>query len=243
MKKTGIVLLFAFIAFSPFHCQTLLAQAKGYECTYQEKIDVASQISQYMGDGPDKDAVLSFMNKRKSFYLLTFADGKSMFEKDMSRSDDDFGMGASSPSIFVDFDKQEQTTLINFFGRSFIITDTMQTGEWKFTDETKEIAGLTCTKATGGDSVEVTVWFSMETPIPAGPQTCYGLPGLVAEMSIGPVTYTLTEIKILDKDPKLKQPSKGKKVTQKEFEEIVKQKLDEMGLGGMGGGGFQMMRM
>lgn len=236
MRTFKKLFILSVVTFFNFVFSTVFAQALGYECTYQEKIDIAAQISERMGDGPEKDAVLAFMNKRKSFYTLTFADGKSLWEKDKNRSDDDFGMDAASPSIFVDFGKQEQTTLINFFSRQFIITDTMHHGEWQFTNETKEIAGLNCTKATGGDSIVVTVWFSMETPIPAGPQTCYGLPGLVTEMSVGPVTYTLTEIKALDKNPKLKQPSKGKKVTQKEFEELVKQKLEEMGFGGMGEG-------
>lgn len=230
-KKTFVILLLTVVG-----ATSLNAQTNSYRCLYQEKIDISDKISERMGDGPEKDAVLAYMNKRKSYYTLTFANGKSFFEKNNELSDDDFGMGGMSPSYYVDFDKQEQTTVMNFFGRQFLIIDSTKNMNWVFTNETRQIGDFECVKATTGDTVEIVAWFSMATPIPAGPNVYYGLPGLVVEAVIGPVTYTLTEIKVLDKDPKLKQPSKGKKVTMKEFEEIVRQKLDEMGFGGMGDG-------
>ena len=88
-----------------------------------------------------------------------------------------------------------------------------------------------------GDSTQTVVWFSVDTPIPAGPSSYYGLPGLVAEVNIGPLTYTLTHIKILDKNPKLKKPSKGKKVSRTELQEIMTKKMEQMGCGNLGGGG------
>lgn len=214
-------------------------QAKGYEFTYQEKVDIGQQLNQL--DESMRAAMQSFLSKRKSFYTLTFADGKSYFEKNKKISDDDMGMGQSMPTLYVDFGKQEQTSLVQFFGRNFLVDDTMSRMNWVMDTATKTVAGLHCLKATYADSNStVTVWFSTETPIPAGPYTFYGLPGLVTEVEMGPVTYTLTQIKVLDAKPTIEKPKKGKKVTQEELQNIIKTKLEEMGFGG--GEGTQIMR-
>lgn len=210
------------------------AQGKGYECTYQEKMDISQHLSKI--DPSMRDAVAEFMTKRKSYYTLTFADGKSYYEKNQQISDDDFGMDAA-PAYFVDFDKQEQTTVNNFFGRTFLINEPFKPAEWTFVNETRTIAGMNCSKAIHTDTaMTIEVWYSTQTPIPAGPGSCYGLPGLVVEVTVGPLTYTLTEIKSLDQAPNIKKPTKGKKVTQEEYLDIVKKKLEEMGLGNLGNG-------
>lgn len=215
-----------------------MAQAVGYECTYQEKVNIGDQLSQ-IPDAASRDALEAWLGKRKSFYKLTYANGKSLYEKNQDISDDDFGMGGTVPVFYVDFARQEQIMQINFFGRNFYIVDTLAKYNWTFTTETRDINGWKCTKVESDSNI--VAWFTAETPIPAGPLNYYGLPGLVVELSVGPVTYTLTEIKPLAKDPKLKAPTKGKKVTQEELQEIITQKLKEMGFGD--GNGFQMMRM
>ena len=215
---------------------TTMGQVKGYQCTYQEKLNLNGQLEKMDGvenAGEIMDAISSFLQKRKSYYTLTFADGKSLFEKNTAISDDDFGMGNMVPVIYVDFGKQEQTAQYNFYGRNFYVVDSLKQNEWAFGNESREICGMHCTKATlTTDSMTADVWFSAETPIPAGPQYFYGLPGLVVEVSMGPVTYTLTEIKALDKESKLKQPTKGKKVTDEEFKAIVEEKMKSMNFGG-----------
>lgn len=217
------------------------AQAKGYECTYQEKMDISQHLSKI--DASMRDAIAEYMGKRKSFYTLTFANGKSYYEKNKQLSDDDFGMDAA-PAYYVDFDKQEQTTVNNFFGRTFLITEPVKPAEWTFVNETRTIAEMKCSKAIHVDTaMTIEVWYSTQTPIPAGPGSCYGFPGLVVEVTLGPLTYTLTEIKSLDQSPDIKKPTKGKKVTQDEYLDIVKKKLDEMGLGNFGGSGVQMFGM
>ncbi len=110
-----------------------LAQNKGYECLYQEKIDLSDKLSQFTDDA-GAEFVRSFLEKRKSYYMLTYANGKSLFEKDQTLSDDDMGMGNMIPVIYVDFDKQEQTSQYNFFNRNFYIVDSLMQMGWVLTN-------------------------------------------------------------------------------------------------------------
>lgn len=231
MKKIFCCLLLI-LSFS-----AIMAQAVGYECTYQETMDLGDKLSQ-IPDEASREAVKGFLSKRKSFYTLTYSQGQSLFAKNTDLSDDDMGMGYSMPVYFIDYARQEKTTQINFFGRNFIIIDTLDNANWRITDETRTIAGHHCTKAEGDSNM--VAWFSVETPIPAGPMSCYGLPGLVVELTVGPMTYTLTDIKPLQEAPKIKAPTKGKKVTQAELQEIIKQKLSEMGFDGTHSGSISI---
>jgi GLPGLI family protein len=52
--------------------------------------------------------------------------------------------------------------------------------QWEFTNETREILGYQCTKAVSKDKdLLLTVWFTKEIPIQAGPSMFNNLPGLV----------------------------------------------------------------
>ena len=88
----------------------------------------------------------------------------------------------------------------------------------------------------------VTAWYSPQIPVSQGPGEFWGLPGLILEINSGRTTILCTEITLNSKEKiELKKPKKGKKVTRKEYTEIVKKKMEEMreqfrGRGGRGGG-------
>jgi GLPGLI family protein len=88
----------------------------------------------------------------------------------------------------------------------------------------------------------VTAWYSPQIPVSQGPGEFWGLPGLILEINSGRTTILCTEITMNSKEKiELKKPKKGKKVTRKEYTEIVKKKMEEMreqfrGRGGRGGG-------
>ncbi|UFH31470.1 GLPGLI family protein [Chryseobacterium sp. C-71] len=54
--------------------------------------------------------------------------------------------------------------------------------QWNLINETKVISGYKCQKATGKyRNKEITAWYTKDIPIPEGPYTFKGLPGLVLE--------------------------------------------------------------
>lgn len=91
--------------------------------------------------------------------------------------------------------------------------------------------------------ITVTAWYTPEIPLSQGPEGYWGLPGLILEVNDGKTTILCSKVVLNSKDKaEIKQPSNGKTVTQKEYDEIVVKKLEEMSEmnQGNGRGGMQI---
>ena len=84
----------------------------------------------------------------------------------------------------------------------------------------------------------VTAWYTPEIPVSQGPSNYWGLPGLILEVNDGRTAILCSKI-VLNADEKvvIEAPSKGKKVTQEEYDKIRADKLKEMSERFRGGGG------
>ncbi len=77
--------------------------------------------------------------------------------------------------------------------------------------------------------VEVVAWYTPDIPVNQGPENYWGLPGLILEVTSGKTTMLCSKVVLNPKDRKdIKEPTKGKQVTQAEFDEIVAKKMEEM---------------
>ncbi|MDD3721040.1 MAG: GLPGLI family protein [Lutibacter sp.] len=77
--------------------------------------------------------------------------------------------------------------------------------------------------------VPVTAWYSMDIPVSHGPGDYWGLPGLILEINAGNTQIMCTKIVMNPKEKSdISEPTKGKVVTQKEYDEILKVKMKEM---------------
>lgn len=75
----------------------------------------------------------------------------------------------------------------------------------------------------------VEAWYSPEIPVNNGPGDYWGLPGLIMEVNADRMTLQLVKLDLNPKDRiQIKDLDKGKVVTQKEYDEIVKTKTEEM---------------
>lgn len=100
------------------------------------------------------------------------------------------------------------------------------------------------------DSVEVpkeiviTAWYTPEIPVSQGPEGYWGLPGLILEVNDGRTTILCSKIVLNPKDKvEIKAVTKGKVVSQKEYDEAVMKKMEEfreMNQGRGGNGGMQI---
>ena len=87
----------------------------------------------------------------------------------------------------------------------------------------------------------VTAWYTPQIPVSQGPSNYWGLPGLIMEVSSGKTTVLCSKIVINPKEKKeIKAPKNGKIVTQKEFEKILMQKMEELQQMGRGRGGMRI---
>jgi GLPGLI family protein len=88
----------------------------------------------------------------------------------------------------------------------------------------------------------VTAWYTPQIPVSTGPDTYYGLPGLILELNAGRTVMLCTEVAISTKEAlEIEAPRKGEEVSRDEYNKIVKVKTEELkarfqGRGGRGGG-------
>lgn len=144
-------------------------------------------------------------------------------------------------------DKTEITEA-EFFGKEFLVTDSLPKLEWKLGSETKKIGNYTCYKATAvlkretvsedkaislTDTAQkettITAWYTPDIPVSHGPGDYCGLPGLILEVNDGHTVLLCSKITLNPKEKfELKAPKKGSKVTKAEYDRIVDEKTKEM---------------
>lgn len=91
--------------------------------------------------------------------------------------------------------------------------------------------------------VVVTAWYTPEVPVNQGPDNYWGLPGLILEINDGKTVILCSKIVLNPKQKAvIKAVTKGKVITQAEYDETVIKKMEEFramnqGRGGNGGPG------
>ena len=79
------------------------------------------------------------------------------------------------------------------------------------------------------EQIIVTAWYTLDIPVSHGPGEYWGLPGLILEVNDGRTQIVCTKIVMNPKErTEIKEPKKGKVVSQKEYDEILEVKMKEM---------------
>lgn len=92
--------------------------------------------------------------------------------------------------------------------------------------------------------VTITAWYAPEIPINQGPENYWGLPGLILEVSDGKTVILCSKVVLNAKEKvAIKAPTKGKVISQKEYDETVTKKMEEMREQFKNGGGRPNFRM
>ena len=93
------------------------------------------------------------------------------------------------------------------------------------------------------DNVAITAWYAPEIPVSQGPESYYGLPGLILEINDGKTVILCSKIVLNHKEKvTIKAPTKGKTVSEKEYNKIVLEKMEELKQMNSAPGGFRMGR-
>lgn len=148
--------------------------------------------------------------------------------------------------IYRDLKDQKIVAQKEFMTRVFLVESDFPKDEWKFTGKQKMILGYPCQEANrlrGEDTISA--WFTPAIPIPSGPGEYGNLPGLVLAVDInnGKRSINAKSIELGPIEPaRLEKPTKGKKVSQDEYDAIVDEKTKEMG-GEKGGGQMIIMKI
>jgi len=79
------------------------------------------------------------------------------------------------------------------------------------------------------NEVTITAWYTPEIPVNQGPESYWGLPGLILEINDGKTTILCSKVVLNVKEKaQIKEATKGKVVSQNEYDEIVVKKMEEM---------------
>lgn len=160
------------------------------------------------------------------------------------------GTGGGSDVLYKNINDKRFSNKTEISGKRFLIKDKLTDYKWEMSGETKNIGNYTCYKATrkreetrtsfsmtDGEKdekkekvmIETIAWYTPQIPVSNGPGRFWGLPGLILEIQDGKQTIVCTEI-VLNPSEKvsIKEPKKGKKVTQEKFEKIMDEHSKDM---------------
>ena len=124
----------------------------------------------------------------------------------------------------------------NFLGEDFIIKE-KPSYEWILTQEKRKIGKYVCFKAKTEEEYinrfgeikikNIIVWYTLDIPIPVGVKNYHGLPGATITMKDDNLYYQVENIILNSKGINIKKPKKGKLITQKEYHEILSEKMNK----------------
>lgn len=162
---------------------------------------------------------------------LTFAGNQTLFtpeEADPPANNllaDDPLMNQNNHT-FSDLNTSTMISQRNIFETLFLLKDSTRRIKWKITDETREIAGYTCRRANGIilDSIYVVAFYTGKIPVPGGPESFNGLPGMILGVALphDNITWFATKVTDMTLEPSsIRAPAKGKPVNSKEFQQVL----------------------
>lgn len=258
----SVICLVFFVSVSAFAQKDF--QGKAY---YESRTTV--DMSNFGGGDMSEERKKQMLDRMKSMlektYVLTFNQSESIY-KEEEKLENPVGRGngrwSSMMSSFTagpQFKDVRNKLLLQeqeFFGKQFLIKDSLPTLKWKMAGETKQIGQYMCFKATATKTVdaesitsfrrpsrdeerdaekpttkniEIVAWYTMQIPVNQGPDDYWGLPGLILEINAGRTTILCSKI-ILNPEVKevIKVPSKGKEITKEDYTALVKKKTEEM---------------
>lgn len=280
-----------------FFTIAIAAQITSGQATYQSKTTVDMDFGGPQMTEQMKEQIAEMMKKAlEKTYILDFNKEESIYKEEeklaapgagggMMAMMGNFTAGAQYKNTKEDLYLQEQ----EFFGKQFLIADSLPKLEWTLVNESKQIGQYVVFKATAikklGDTdfqslrrrnrnseaekeesttkkdstefdimeeveipneIEIVAWYTPQIPISQGPGEFSGLPGLILEIQADRTSVLCSKIVLNPKEViEIKKPSKGQKVTQVEYQKIVKDKIEEMQemYGGRGRGRGMQIRM
>lgn len=186
----------------------------------EEKIDKTKyKITYLLRYRPDttntelilKERMFLFLGKEKSKFISEGFNAIDSVAKKMERDGSttiDLGVifnkiprSKFKDVIYKNHPKEEITVTDAFGGTYYLYREPNQLFQWKIDDETKDLNGYRCQKATtsfGGRNYEA--WFTQDIPIADGPYKFNGLPGLIVTIADDKYNYSYGLIDVLKSD-------------------------------------------
>ena len=173
-----------------------------------------------------------------TWYNYTFDDDKAVYQ--FARRDEKtklpWSRGEEEDNLwFSNYTSNTFTHRKFVFDDTYLLSDSLMKIDWKLSpNETREIAGFSCRKATGiiFDSVYVFAFYTDEITISGGPMGLHGLPGMILGITIPRMftSWIATKLQINGVNTSIiAAPQKGKKKNAKELQVTVSKATSDWG--------------
>lgn len=184
-----------------------------------------------MSGGPSDDIIYKDFNTEEKITGKNFLNNEFLIVDTVKKKN--WKLTDETKKILGYTCRKATTAILQSGGRMMIATFSTNNSS----DTTKKSSG----SEIKAKEVEVVAWFCEQIIVPSGPEDYSNLPGAILEIDIdnGGTTFTAIEIKKKLEKGEFVIPTKGKKVSQKEFEAESKILLEEMQKGGGMGGMFR----
>jgi GLPGLI family protein len=176
-------------------------------------------------------------NRLEKSYILEFNKEESIYKEEskldaISGATDSWGKNFAPGDIYKNLKTKTQTQNQEFYGKNFLVNDSLLALNWNLGSDTKKIGNYTCYKATSSVPTDVLTWYSFswdslrkktdstssgesqikmttieawytpQLPIGNGPADYVGLPGMILEVSAGDTTLLCYKI-VLNPEEKI----------------------------------------
>jgi len=141
-----------------------------------------------------------------------------------------FNGGGADDQTYKNYATERTTQQRELGPKKYLIEDSLKKLNWKLEEGTKTIKGYTCKKATtkSRDGKDVIAWYAEDIQTSTGPETYGGLPGLILEININDAEIVFTALDIVTSNfdrSIVKAPTNGKKITRKEFDQMMEEQF------------------
>jgi len=232
--KTKIILFAALLAFAG----SLKAQHAHFTTSGTIEFERRTNAYAILQKAMNKDneawlqpALDYYKKNSQQFKVLTaklaFGDDKTLFTPNDADPPTNMLMGDSPMlnqfnTIFTDLPAKSVTDQKKVFEQTYLVKDSVRKITWKITDETRNIAGYTCRRANGIylDSVYVVAFYTTRIPVPGGPESFSGLPGMILGVALPHENVTWFATKVNEgysQQNSIAPPKKGKVTNEKDL--------------------------
>jgi len=142
---------------------------------------------------------------------------------------------AENSIVYNDYKTSTVTASKPVFEQTFLLQDSIQKVTWKYTNDTRTIAGFECRKVIGflNDTTGFYAFYTDEIMISGGPESITGLPGMILGLAVPSLhtTWFATKVELgnTTNNKDLVPPTKGKKTTRKAYADTMSKLVKDWG--------------
>lgn len=190
-----------------------------YEVEINNEYKASKKVSLLIKSASNVDFILKFSAHQSTFHKLSTLSNESKKGINLTEI-----FAGGKDSFYYNNKNKEIINSKEIGGESILLKK--EVIRWKLTKQEKKIGNYNCFKAIALDAdgalSNIIAWYSIDIPIPFGPNRYNNLPGLIIKLGDDIVTYTAKKITLNKKAIKIDKPINGLKLSEQEFREKFK---------------------